>query len=105
MFHPMLARWLAASSGLLALTASAQTAAAPPARGAPGEYRSALEGYQSYGEGKMVPWKEANDAVGKIGGWRAYAKEAAEGQEHQGHAGHAAPAASAPGPAASQPRP
>ena len=73
MFQPMLARWLAVATGLLTLAASAQTPAA-----APGEYRSALEGYQPYSENKMVPWKEANDTVGKIGGWRAYAEEAAE---------------------------
>ncbi|TWO63328.1 hypothetical protein FN976_28585 [Caenimonas sedimenti] len=121
MLYPMLARWLAVSSGLLTLAASAQTPAAPPARAAasavatpapvaraqaaPGEYRSALEGYQPYSESKMVPWKEANDTVGKIGGWRAYAKVAAEGQGEQGHAGHATPAASAPKPAASQTKP
>ncbi|MBC5767471.1 hypothetical protein H8R02_23595 [Ramlibacter sp. GTP1] len=116
MFQPMLALWLAVSSGLLTLAASAQTPAVPPARAAasalvartpatPGEYRSALEGYQPYSENKMVPWKEANDTVGKIGGWRAYAKEATEGQGQQWHAGHAAPAASAAKPAASQAKP
>ncbi|TWO68009.1 hypothetical protein FN976_23980 [Caenimonas sedimenti] len=116
MFQPMLARWLAVSASLLTLAAVAQTPAAPPARAAasapvsqtqaaPGEYRSALEGYQPYSEGKMVPWKEANDTVGKIGGWRAYAKEAAERQAEQGHAGHTAPAATAPKPAASQTKP
>ena len=116
MFQPMLARWLAVSSGLLTLAASAQAPAASPAvttasapvartQAAPDEYRSALEGYQPYTENKMVPWREANDTVGKIGGWRAYAKEAAEGQGQQGHAGHAATAASAPKPAASQAKP
>jgi len=99
MFQPMLARWLAISSGLLTLAASAQTPVAP------GEYRSALEGYQPYSESKTVPWKEANDTVGKIGGWRAYAKEAAEGPGQQGHAGHAAPAANVAKPAASQAKP
>lgn len=93
MFYPMLARWPAALPALLALTVSAQTpstpAAAPATRAAApvaptppaaGQYRSALDGYQPHSENKMVPWKEANDTVGKIGGWRAYAKEAAEGQ-------------------------
>jgi hypothetical protein len=114
MLQPMLARWLAVSSGLLTLAASAQTPAAPPARAAasapvartqaaPGEFRSALEGYQPYSEVKRVPWKEANETVGKIGGWKAYAREAAAGQGHQGHAGPAAPAA--PTPAASQATP
>lgn len=93
MFHPMLARWLAISTGLLALAVSAQTTPA----GTP-----ALQGYQPYSETKMVPWKAANDTVGQIGGWRAYAKEAAEGQ---GQTGQAAPAAGAPKPAASQAKP
>ncbi|MBL0422562.1 hypothetical protein JI739_19610 [Ramlibacter sp. AW1] len=33
-------------------------------------------------------WKDANDTVGQIGGWRAYAKEAqqADGQQSQGAA-------------------
>jgi hypothetical protein len=104
MFHPMLARGLAVSSALLALTVFAQTptSSAP----APGQYRSALEGYQPYSETEMVPWKAANDTVGQIGGWRAYAKEAAQGQQgHGGHAALAAPAASAAKPAASQAKP
>ena len=91
------ARGPAALAALLALTVSAQTAPAPapapaPATPAavPGTYRSALEDYQPYSESKSVPWKESNDTVGRIGGWRAYAKEAAEGQA----AGAPAPAAS-----------
>jgi len=98
MFQPMPARWLAVSSALLVLTVSAQTPATPAARAAasapvaqtqttPGQYRSALESYQPYSENKMVPWKEANDTVGKIGGWRVYAKEAAEGGTANPHAG------------------
>lgn len=107
MLQPMPALWLAVSSGLLTLTASAQTPAAPGTQSqpAPGEYRSALQGYQPYSEAQLVPWKEANDTVGKIGGWRAYAKEAAEGQADHGHAGHVAPAATGPTPAASQTKP
>lgn len=62
--------------------------AAPPA------YRSAFEGYQPYTEEKPVNWKEANDSVGRIGGWREYAKEA-----QQPDPGSAAPAAPAPAPA------
>ena len=97
MFQPMLARWLATAASLAALTALAQTTAPAPA-----PYRSALEGYQPFTDTKAVPWREANDTVGRIGGWRAYAKEAAEGQ---GHSGHAMPAARAPKPAASQAKP
>jgi hypothetical protein len=41
-------------------------------------YRSAFEGYRPFGDEPAVPWREANDAVGRIGGWRAYAREAQE---------------------------
>lgn len=37
---------------------------------------SGLESYQPFAEGKVLPWRQANDAVGRIGGWRAYAREA-----------------------------
>ncbi len=116
MFQPMLARWPAVSLGLVTLAASAQAPVTPPSPAAvppavaqtpatSGEYRSALEGYQPYSENKMVPWKDANDTVGKIGGWRAYAREVAEGQGQHGHAGHTPPAVSGPKPAASQAKP
>jgi hypothetical protein len=108
MFQPKLARWLAVLPTLLALNAPAQTAtapAAPPdaqAQAMPAPYRSALEGYQPYSEEKLVPWKQANDTVGKVGGWRAYAKEAAEGRAPDGKA---ATTGVAPKPPASQAKP
>jgi hypothetical protein len=53
-------------------------------------YRSALAGYHGWSvESPPVAWREANDAVARIGGWRAYAREAAAPQTP-------APAASAP---------
>ena len=56
---------------------SAQNSADRPA---PPHYRSALEGYQPYTDEKIGDWKEANDNAGRIGGWRAYAKEASDSQ-------------------------
>ena len=44
------------------------------------QYKSAISGYQVYADQEVLPWREANDRVGRIGGWRAYAKEAATGQ-------------------------
>ena len=44
-------------------------------------YRSALGSYRRIGDDKPVPWREANETVGRIGGWRAYAREAAEAAE------------------------
>lgn len=40
---------------------------------------SVFESYRTYDEPKAIPWREANDEVGRIGGWRAYAKEAQGG--------------------------
>ena len=39
-------------------------------------YRSALENYQPFADEKVLPWKQSNETVDRIGGWRAYAKEA-----------------------------
>ena len=47
-------------------------------------YRSALAGYQRYTEEKTVNWKDANDATARIGGWRAYAREASQPQAPEG---------------------
>lgn len=41
-------------------------------------YRSSLAGYRVISDEKLRPWKETNATVGRIGGWRAYAKEAQE---------------------------
>lgn len=44
----------------------------------PVTYRSAFAGYRQNTEEKVGSWKDANDKVGRIGGWRVYAKEARE---------------------------
>ena len=41
-------------------------------------YKSPFADYRPLGEDKDTPWRDANETVGKIGGWRAYAREAAE---------------------------
>ncbi len=41
-------------------------------------YRSSLSDYRTLSEETPGSWKEINDTVGRIGGWRAYAKEAQE---------------------------
>lgn len=81
---------------LLASTGSAQTpprtrpdpldpAARVPAVHAP----SSLAGYRRLAEQPVGSWREANETVNRIGGWRAYAREASQPAA-------AAPAASAP---------
>ena len=94
MSHFLPAGWLACLTLLAATGAQAQTA--PPAAPAPEPYRSALDGYQRFNDEKVAPWKESNDTVGRIGGWKAYAKEAqgpsaetpAKSAPADPHAGH-----------------
>ena len=57
-------------------------------------YESSLSRYRLLGDEKPVSWRDANDTVTRIGGWRVYAREA-----QQTDAAPAAPAASAVMPA------
>lgn len=73
--------WTTQPSAQTSAVAPANTAApAAAANAGPPAYRSAFEGYQPYTDEKIVNWKEANDAAGRIGGWREYAKEASQPQ-------------------------
>ena len=40
------------------------------------QFKSSFSEYMPYAEQSIESWREANDRVGEIGGWRAYAKEA-----------------------------
>lgn len=40
------------------------------------EYFSVFTRYQSYRDQPLLSWQETNDNVGKIGGWRFYARDA-----------------------------
>lgn len=72
--------------GVAALSAAAQpspTALAVTDRAASsvqqGPYKSTFRDYRPYSEEKLRGWKQSNDTVGAIGGWRVYAKEAQQG--------------------------
>ena len=39
-------------------------------------HRSALTGYRPYADQQVGSWREANETVNRIGGWRVYAREA-----------------------------
>lgn len=39
-------------------------------------YSSSLAGYRRLGDDKRIDWKRANETVNRIGGWRAYSREA-----------------------------
>lgn len=43
-------------------------------------YVSPLSAYKAYADQPVESWREANDRVGRIGGWRAYAKEIQTGE-------------------------
>jgi hypothetical protein len=43
----------------------------------PAIYRSPFADYRRLGDDQVTPWRQANDSVAAIGGWRAYAREAA----------------------------
>ena len=83
---------------LVAVTLAAAAAAQSPppsttgaASSAPASsYASPLQGYQPFNDEKVMPWKDANDTVGRIGGWREYARESEQG-------GATRPATAAPG--------
>ncbi len=62
-------------------------------------YDSAFARYRPHADQALRPWKDANDNVGRIGGWRSYAREAAQeepavapGPKAAGGEGRAVPA-------------
>jgi hypothetical protein len=82
----------------LALLAGAaiSVASAQPGPSAQPAYRSAFEGYRGHQDEPLTPWRQANETVGRIGGWQAYAREAqaaasappASGSAPGSHSGH-----------------
>ena len=44
----------------------------------PTQYKSPFKDYRPLGDDKRTPWRDANDEVGKIGGWRVYLRESQE---------------------------
>jgi hypothetical protein len=57
-------------------------------------YTSAFEAYQRFQDAPASSWQQTNQTVNRIGGWRAYARQAQEQQ---------APAASTPAPSPAAP--
>ena len=76
-----------------ALLAGAAVAAEPPPA-------SAFDGSRPFADQPVAPWAQSNATVGRIGGWRAYAREASGGPQ----APETQPAAPAPQPAAPTPQ-
>lgn len=57
--------------GLTAALAQSGTGAPVPSS----EQRPAFADYRPFSQEEVQPWKETNDTVRNIGGWRAYARE------------------------------
>lgn len=74
---PMHAWWPAAML-LMAGLAHAQSQAPTPSPAPVLEHRSVFTAYQGYADQAVSSWRDANDAVARIGGWRTYAKEASQ---------------------------
>jgi hypothetical protein len=114
-FRVAVAAALVATVPLLVSAETTPAAPAGPAASAsarkPADYKSAFEGYRRFEDQKVQSWRDANDKVGRIGGWQAYAREAAADEgvspvpagdpgQHKPAAGPStppAPAASTPG--------
>ncbi len=77
----------------------------PPSKPAPLMFDSVLSRYKPMTDQKLGGWREANDNVGQIGGWRTYLKEAQQPQASTPAAvgAPAAPAAPAAPVAATKP--
>lgn len=54
------------------------TAAVPPVT-----YQSPLQSYRAFQPQTPDDWREANDTVGRIGGWQAYAAEVWEASQSE----------------------
>ncbi len=71
-FMPWALAWLATAAFA---QPSADTEASKTALPTQLQYSSAIGDYQAYTDQPAQSWQQANDRVGRIGGWRAYAKE------------------------------
>ncbi len=71
---------LALFAGAAFAQTPADTEALQPSLPTKLQYSSAIGAYQAYGDQQVQSWREANDRVGQIGGWRAYAKEITTGK-------------------------
>jgi hypothetical protein len=88
----------AVGASVIACASASNAFAAPDAASAesptpPTQYKSPFKDYRPLGDDKRIPWKAANDEVGKIGGWRVYLRES---QDQSKEANKAAPAAPEP---------
>ncbi len=86
--------WVTAAHAQMNPVAPPITDKAQETKVTPSGFQSAFEGYKPYTEENAGKWVQANETVGKIGGWRTYAKEGREPEptksgsgSHMGHGG------------------
>ena len=90
---------LVAIAAGLSTAAAAQPAAGPADAKAsvpPTAYESPFAGYRSHADAKVGPWRGVNEEVGRIGGWKAYAREAYEASQAAQSGGKPQPVAPLP---------
>lgn len=63
-----------------AASAAATAEAGAASRDALAPYRSTLRDYRRFEDEPVASWRQANDTVLRIGGWKAYAREAQAAQ-------------------------
>lgn len=61
-------------------------------------YASSFAEYRRLSDEKLISWRDANDTVNRIGGWRVYAREAQQPDPAPGVALPAKPAGAVPTP-------
>lgn len=72
---------LLSASGVVAQPVIGVAATTTSQVGAPAlEFVSPIGDYKAYEPQSIQSWKEANDNVGRIGGWRNYSRETSQGQ-------------------------
>ncbi len=76
------------ASAVAAQTPTAsQTTEANSILARPLQYRSLISTYEPYNDQAVRPWREANDRVQRIGGWRSYAKDVSDKTPASGDSG------------------
>lgn len=79
--------WLACTAGFtvwVGVCNAAPDPLDPKATVAAPMHRSAFDGYRHHDGVLPLPWRQANDTVERIGGWRSYAREAAAAPASRG---------------------
>jgi len=75
-------------AGLLGFSAAQAAEAQAVAEPAPPALASPFDRYQSWRDAPLGDWRELNDRVGEIGGWRTYLRESQDNGDQVDHGQH-----------------